>query len=110
MSFDPTACGRALQGVDPSTVRVLRSTAEVLAEKQARIYETRFPWQKRELVGSVGQDLRTFAGQLECARRQSRHPEDLPATGPVRRMSEEELLAWATGFAWSKWNNGRDDG
>jgi len=107
MCFDPTECKRALQGVNPNSVQALDRTAGTLAEHQAKVYGTRVPWQKQALIASAGHDLRTFTRQLEAARIQSSHPEGLPNVGPTKMVTDEELLAWATGFAW---RNGRDDG
>ncbi|MDD5567375.1 MAG: hypothetical protein PHH01_04235 [Patescibacteria group bacterium] len=105
MSFDPTACGRALQGVDPDTMEKLRLSASALAEQQAEIFGAPFR-QKPELVRQARPHLLALSAGLELARSQSGHPEGLP----TKDMSEEERIAWATAFAWRNWHNGRDDG
>ncbi len=95
MCFDREAWEKGSQGVQPETVKGLRTTASVLADVQGDLWEAD-PRAKRTILVEARPHLANLRSQLSQVRVQSRCPQVLPS----QITKEEELLSWAAGFAW----------
>jgi len=99
MCFDRGKWEKVSHGVRQETVQRLKLTSAQLAEVNARHWEAGQTGQvgrQRVLLDEARLHLTTLKEQLRQASVESRCPNTLPTP----RTREEELLAWATGFAW----------